>query len=183
VPGAGRFAWSWRGAPASRTIERMETELGWEFIQIYGLPRRSRVTVNRAQGMDELDVPTGPASEPGWVFPPPGVRVRVDEQGEVWPAPTTSSPAIGTSPEESGPCPSRGLVPHGDGGFFERPSLVISDRRGRDYHRWGDVSSIEVEDCLYQHPAVDEVRGIGVPDETWGETIKALVVSAMEEGR
>ncbi|HXW32258.1 MAG TPA: AMP-dependent synthetase, partial [Acidimicrobiales bacterium] len=39
-----------------------------------------------------------------------------------------------------------------------------------------NVSSIEVEDCLYQHPAVAEAAVIGVPDEHWGETVKALVV-------
>jgi acyl-CoA synthetase (AMP-forming)/AMP-acid ligase II len=41
-----------------------------------------------------------------------------------------------------------------------------------------NVSSIEVEDALFSHPAVAEVAVIGVPDERWGETVKALVVLA-----
>jgi acyl-CoA synthetase (AMP-forming)/AMP-acid ligase II len=41
-----------------------------------------------------------------------------------------------------------------------------------------NVSSIEVEDCLFSHPAVAEVAVIGVPSERWGETVKALVVLA-----
>ena len=49
-----------------------------------------------------------------------------------------------------------------------------------------NISSPEIEDALYQHPAVLECAVIGVPDKQWGETPKALVVlragqSASEE--
>lgn len=40
------------------------------------------------------------------------------------------------------------------------------------------MSSIEVEDAIFSHPAVAEVAVIGVPDEKRGETIKAVVVLA-----
>jgi acyl-CoA synthetase (AMP-forming)/AMP-acid ligase II len=39
-----------------------------------------------------------------------------------------------------------------------------------------NVFPIEVEQVLYQHPAVSEVCVIGVPHPTWGESIKACVV-------
>jgi acyl-CoA synthetase (AMP-forming)/AMP-acid ligase II len=41
-----------------------------------------------------------------------------------------------------------------------------------------NVSSIEVEDAVFSHPAVAEVAVIGVPDEKWGELVTALVVLA-----
>ena len=39
-----------------------------------------------------------------------------------------------------------------------------------------NVYPIEVEEALSHHPAVAEVAVIGVPDERWGEAVKALVV-------
>ena len=55
--------------------------------------------------------------------------------------------------------------------------LTISDRKKDVIITGGEnVSSIEVEDVLFSHPAVAEVAVIGVPSEKWGETIKALVV-------
>ena len=65
----------------------------------------------------------------------------------------------------------------GDGGELDGAYTVISDRKKDVIISGGEnVSSIEVEDCLYRHPAVAEACVIGVPDEKWGETVKALVV-------
>ena len=68
----------------------------------------------------------------------------------------------------------------GDGGTLDDEGyLSISDRKKDVIITGGEnVSSIEVEDCLFSHPAVAEVAVIGVPSEKWGETIKALVVLA-----
>jgi fatty-acyl-CoA synthase len=39
-----------------------------------------------------------------------------------------------------------------------------------------NISSVEVEAMLYEHPAVLEAAVVGIPDNTWGEVPKALVV-------
>ncbi|MGH3629748.1 MAG: class I adenylate-forming enzyme family protein, partial [Sciscionella sp.] len=72
----------------------------------------------------------------------------------------------------------------GDGGSIDSEGyLTISDRKKDVIITGGEnVSSIEVEDCLFSHPEVAEVAVIGVPDEKWGETIKALVVRTAGSG-
>ena len=55
--------------------------------------------------------------------------------------------------------------------------LFITDRKKDVIISGGEnVSSVEVEDRLYQHPAVADAAVIGVPHDRWGETVKALVV-------
>ncbi len=80
-------------------------------------------------------------------------------------------------PEESAAALVDGWFHTGDGGYLDGAVLSITDRKKDVIITGGEnVSSIEVEDCLYQHPAVAEAAVIGVPDDKWGETIKALVV-------
>ena len=71
--------------PPTRTIERVLDELGWEFIQIYGLTETSPLlTMNRMRAeWDDLDPPSRRASSGGPGAPALGVRVAVDADGEV----------------------------------------------------------------------------------------------------
>ena len=71
------------------------------------------------------------------------------------------------------------------GGWLHTGDLGIMDERGYVYilDRAKDmiisggenIYSREIEDVILKHPAVHEVAVIGVPDETWGEAIKAIV--------
>ena len=68
----------------------------------------------------------------------------------------------------------------GDGGTIDDDNYVtISDRKKDVIISGGEnVSSIEVEDAIFQHPDVAEVAVIGIPDEKWGELVTALVVTS-----
>ena len=63
-------------------------------------------------------------------------------------------------------------------GYFDAEgSLWISDRKKDIIIKGGENSSPrKIEDVLYAHPSVSEAAVVGVPDETYGENIKAFVV-------
>jgi acyl-CoA synthetase (AMP-forming)/AMP-acid ligase II len=180
VPGRGTVRMVVAGAPPpSRVIERVEAELGWEFNQIYGLTETSPLlTVNRAPlEYDSLDDAERARRLSRAGVPAIGVRMRVDEEGELLARSNHVFEGYWEQPEESGKALVDGWFHTGDGGVLDGPYIVISDRKKDVIISGGEnVSSIEVEDCLFQHPAVAEAAVIGVPDEKWGETVKALVV-------
>ena len=80
TPGRGRMRIVVGGAPPpTAVIERVETELGWEFMQIYGLTETSPLmTLNRRRAeWDEL-TPAGRARQLGRAGPPAiGIKVRI----------------------------------------------------------------------------------------------------------
>jgi len=180
VPARGRVRVVIAGAPPpSKTIERIETELGWEFIQIYGLTETSPLlTVNRAPAeWDGLDAAERARRLSRAGVPAVGVRMRVDAEGEVLARSNHVFEGYWNQPDETAKAIADGWFHTGDGGYSEEAYIAISDRKKDVIITGGEnVSSIEVEDCLFQHPAVAEVAVIGVPDQKWGETIKALVV-------
>ncbi|MFB9930171.1 AMP-binding protein [Amycolatopsis halotolerans] len=181
IPGRDRVRIVVAGAPPpTRTIERVRAELGWEFIQIYGLTETSPlVTVNRFRsewaGLDphEQAKLLGRAGAPAL-----GVRVTIDTDGEVLTQSNHNLDGYWENPDETARVQEGNWFHTGDGGTFTDGYLTIADRKKDVIITGGEnVSSIEVEDALNSHPAVREVAVIGIPDEKWGELVTALVVT------
>ena len=183
IPGSGRSRIVVAGAPPpTRTIERVEAELGWEFVQIYGLTETSPLlTMNRGRAeYDALASAERAAKLNRAGGPTIGVEMRVDEHGEVLVRSNVVMDGYWDQPEATAGAIVDGWFRTGDGGTIDEDNYVtISDRKKDVIISGGEnVSSIEVEDAIFQHPDVTEVAVIGVPDERWGELVTALVVTA-----
>jgi fatty-acyl-CoA synthase len=186
VPGAGRTRIIVAGAPPpTRTIERVETELGWELIQIYGLTETAPLlTMNRGRAEWDDLVPAERARRLSRAGAPAlGVTTRVTAQGEVEARANMVMEGYWEQPEATAEAIVDGFFRTGDGGSIDDDGYVtISDRKKDVIISGGEnVSSIEVEDALFSHPAVAEAAVIGVPDERWGELVLGLVVLAEGE--
>ncbi|TWH03374.1 acyl-CoA synthetase (AMP-forming)/AMP-acid ligase II [Nocardioides sp. J9] len=185
IPGRDRVRIIMAGAPPpTKTVIRVQEELGWEFIQIYGLTETSPLlTFNRTRAeWDDLSAEERATRLTRAGAPAIGVTLKIDESeegtGEVLARSNVVLEGYWEKPEETAAALADGWFHTGDGGFIgDDGYLTIADRKKDVIITGGEnVTSIEVEDTLFSHPAVAEVAVIGVPSEKWGETIKALVV-------
>jgi len=189
IPGRDKVRIIVAGAPPpTKTVTRIEEELGWEFIQLYGLTETSPLlTFNRTRAeWDRL-----PADERASLLtragaPALGVTLATSDdeesEGEVLAQSNVVLEGYWNQPEDTAAALAGGWFHTGDGGVIgDDGYLTISDRKKDVIITGGEnVSSIEVEDVIFSHPAVAEVAVIGIPSEKWGETILALVVRAAD---
>ena len=179
--------------PAAATIERIEGELGWTIIHVYGLtetapfitvcePRpeheqlgpTERAVIKARQGVElitsgDLRV----VDEEGRDVPRDGatvgeivVRGNVVMQGYYDDAEATQK-AMGDGWFRSGDA----AVVHPDGYLEVRDRLKDVIISGGE-----NISSVEVEAMLLRHAAVQEAAVVGLPDPRWGEAPHAFVV-------
>ena len=167
--------------PPTRTIARVEQELGWEVIQIYGLTETSPLLViNRARAED---VAAGDQERHRRLTragaPALGVSLRIAPDGEILARSNHVLKGYWRQPDATARALAGGWLHTGDGGEIDDGYLTVCDRKKDVIISGGEnVSSIEVENRLRSHPAVADVAVIGVPDRKWGETVKAIVVAA-----
>ena len=181
IPGRGRVRIVVAGAPPpTLTIERTETELGWEFVQIYGLTETTPVlTMNR--GRKEYD-DLSPADRAVRLnragAPVVGCTMNIDAGGEILARGNMIMSGYWNQPKATAAAIRDDFFRTGDGGMIDDDNYVVISDRKKDVIISGgeNVSSIEVEDAIFQHADVTEVAVIGIPDEKWGELVTALVV-------
>jgi fatty-acyl-CoA synthase len=81
-------------------------------------------------------------------------------------------------PEASAEALAGGWMHTGDAGTLDDEGYLYIQDRTKDMIVSGgeNVYPREIENVLFEHPAVADVAVIGVPDEKWGESVKAIVV-------
>jgi len=82
------------------------------------------------------------------------------------------------NPEETAQTLRGGWLHTGDLGKYDADGFLYFVDRKKDMIKSGglNIYSKEVEEVLARHPKIAEAVVIGVPDEKWGETVKAVVV-------
>jgi acyl-CoA synthetase (AMP-forming)/AMP-acid ligase II len=156
------------------------TELGWEFVQIYGLTETTPLlTMNRMRAeWDDLPVSEQAVRLNKAGAPVVGCTMAVSSNGEIMARGNMIMDGYWEQPDQTAAAIYDGFFHTGDGGTIDEDNFVtIADRKKDVIISGGEnVSSIEVEDAIFQHPEVTEVAVIGIPDEKWGELVTALVV-------
>ncbi len=124
----------------------------------------------------------------GWCGPLAAVRIIDDDGNEVAAGATGEIAVRGeqvmagywNDPEATAAAITDGWLRTGDLGRLDPDGLLSVVDRKKDVIVTGgeNVASREVEEVLAAHPGVKEVAVVGVPDDTWGEEVCAIVVRA-----
>ncbi len=182
-------AFSYGAAPMPLPVLRAALE-AWpstQFMQVYGMTEFGGVvTILDDAAHRDTDHPERLVSAGR---PIAGVEVRVVDpgtledvetgrSGELWFRTEQATPGYLDKPEATAELlTDDGWVRTGDVGRLDDGGFVFIEDRVKDMIITGgeNVYSPEVERVLAEHPSVLELAVIGVPDERWGESVKAVV--------
>lgn len=169
---------------SEEVLKRAQATFPAQFTQLYGLTETIGGGTNLPP--EAHDPARGKLRSCG--VPSEGfeVRVRIEERdaepfevGEIeirssgvmkgyWNRPDATAQAI---------CP-QGWFRSGDAGYFDDEGFLFIHDRVKDMIVSGgeNIYPAEVENALFSHPDVADAAAVGVPDERWGEAVKAFVV-------
>jgi fatty-acyl-CoA synthase len=180
------------GSPPAAAVLRHMEALGIEVIHLYGLTETGPflTSCEWQPAWNALDVAERYRlkARQGIAQLLTDVRVMDEEMREVSPDGKTVGEIVARGnnvmegyfkqPEETAKAMRGGWFHTGDLAVVHADGYIEIVDRAKDVINSGgeNISSVEVEAMLYEHPAVLEAAVIGVPDAQWGEVPKALVV-------
>ena len=172
-------------SPITEDLLRTAVEvMGARFTQLYGLTE----TVGAATYLPPE------AHDPAWGklrscgVPWPAAVVRcVDADGHPVPTGEVGEIVIKSGfvmkgywnrPDATADAIRNGFFHTGDAGYFDDDGFLFIHDRVKDMIVSGgeNVYPAEVENAIFGHPDVADVAVIGIPDEKWGEAVKAIIV-------
>ena len=179
--------------PAAVTIDRIERDLGWEVLHVYGMTETSplillceplpehgklsaaeRAAVKARQGVELV------SSGEIRVMDADGDAVPKDGRtlGEICVRGNVVMKGYFNDPEATAAAFKGGWMHTGDAAVVHPGGYVEIKDRFKDVIISGgeNISSVEVEGVLLAHPAVQEVSVVGMKHERWGEAPHAFVV-------
>ena len=132
--------------------------------------REAGLPVMPTYGMTESASQIATARDGGrWAEPLPGVELRLGDAAEILVrGPMVAPGALGRD----------GWLHTGDAGSLDELGRLHVRGRLKDLIVTGgeNVSPVEVEQALLEHPAVADAGVVGLPDPEWGEAVSAFVV-------
>lgn len=167
----------------------LSTWPGTKFVQVYGQTELcGAVTAlsdddHRDAARPQLQLSAGKAvqgCEIRIVDPNSGAELPAGRSGEVWVRSNQNmSGYLNRAEATAETITADGWVRTGDVGRLDADGYVYIEDRLKDMIITGgeNVYGPEVESVLIEHPAVVDAAVIGVPDDFWGESVKAIVVA------
>ncbi|NMW32535.1 long-chain-fatty-acid--CoA ligase [Altererythrobacter sp. RZ02] len=173
-------------------VERLKCD----FAQLYGLTETFGTVISLSPGDHKPENVKGREHVMKSAGQPmPGVEVRIlDEDLNPLPAGETGEVAIKSDcvmlgywnrPEENAKAMiGDGWFRTGDAGMLDEEGYLYIQDRIKDMIISGgeNVYPAEVESAVYGHPDIADIAVIGIPDEKWGEAVKAVVVAKPGSG-
>jgi acyl-CoA synthetase (AMP-forming)/AMP-acid ligase II len=159
---------------------------GTEFVQYYGMTETNGVLCVLQPHEHDLHN-SELLKSVGKPYPPIDLRI-LDQAGAEVPRGAVGEVCVDTPclmkgywrlPEATASSMTGTYYRTGDAGYMTEAGYVFLVDRIKDMIVSGgeNIYPIEVENVIAEHPAVSEVAVIGVPDQQWGETVKAFVVT------
>jgi acyl-CoA synthetase (AMP-forming)/AMP-acid ligase II len=173
---------------AEQTLRRAMEAFRCDFLQSYGLTEATQVLTYLSPADHRRALAERPELLLSAGRPALGTEIRVVDDDDA-PLPNGTIGEIvargpqlmrgyWNRPNESADALRGGWLHTGDAGVVDDEGYVFVQDRLKDVIVSGgeNVYPRAVEDVLFQHPAIADAAVIGVPDERWGETVKAIVV-------